>query len=77
MNDRLSNFSRDYFLCFNATSTIITNNLFQYDTKTKLKEAHNSCVNLSLEFEDEIRKCKNEPSWEKQKECIKKKFIMP
>jgi hypothetical protein len=72
----LSNFTRNYSQCINTTATIITNNLFQYDTRTKLKESHNVCVNLALSIEDGIRQCEKEPSWEKQKECLKKEFII-
>ncbi len=74
--DPLSNFTRNYSQCINTMATIITNNWFQYDTRTKLKESHNLCVNFSLAMEDNIRKCSNEPSWEKQKECLKKEFII-
>ena len=75
--DALSNFTRNYSQCINTMATIITNNWFQYDTRTKLKESHNLCVNLAISMEDDIRKSCNEPSLEKQKECLKKKFIMP
>ncbi len=74
--DALSNFTRNYSQCLNTTATIITNKWFQYDTRTKFIESHNLCVNLALSMEDNIRQCSNEPSWEKQKECLKKEFII-